>query len=73
MNSAIRLSPYAAVRRSPSAIHRASCALENVAGDVDHTNAPAAIGTNVIFGCMRLDNDDVVDLSAACRTARWCW
>jgi lipoprotein-anchoring transpeptidase ErfK/SrfK len=26
------------------------------------TNAPATVGTNVIFGCVRLGNDDVVDL-----------
>jgi lipoprotein-anchoring transpeptidase ErfK/SrfK len=25
-------------------------------------NAPATVGTNVIFGCVRLGNDDVTDL-----------
>ena len=29
---------------------------------INGTNAPATIGTNVIFGCVRLGNDDVVDL-----------
>jgi lipoprotein-anchoring transpeptidase ErfK/SrfK len=29
---------------------------------VNGTNAPATVGTNVIFGCVRLGNDDVVDL-----------
>jgi lipoprotein-anchoring transpeptidase ErfK/SrfK len=26
------------------------------------TNAPKTIGTNVAFGCIRLGNDDIVDL-----------
>jgi lipoprotein-anchoring transpeptidase ErfK/SrfK len=29
---------------------------------INGTNAPATVGTNVIFGCVRLGNDDVVDL-----------
>lgn len=29
---------------------------------INGTNAPATIGTNVIFGCVRLGNDDAVDL-----------
>jgi lipoprotein-anchoring transpeptidase ErfK/SrfK len=29
---------------------------------VNGTNAPATVGTNVILGCVRLGNDDVVDL-----------
>ena len=29
---------------------------------INGTNAPATIGTNVTFGCVRLGNDDVVDL-----------
>jgi lipoprotein-anchoring transpeptidase ErfK/SrfK len=29
---------------------------------INGTNAPATIGRNVIFGCVRLGNDDVVDL-----------
>jgi lipoprotein-anchoring transpeptidase ErfK/SrfK len=29
---------------------------------INGTNAPATIGTNVMFGCVRLGNDDVVDL-----------
>jgi lipoprotein-anchoring transpeptidase ErfK/SrfK len=29
---------------------------------INGTNAPATVGTNVIFGCIRLGNDDVVDL-----------
>src|SRR6202044_2578337 len=32
------------------------------------TNAPATVGTNVIFGCVRLGNDDVVDLYGRVRT-----
>ena len=29
---------------------------------INGTNAPATVGSNVIFGCVRLGNDDVVDL-----------
>ena len=29
---------------------------------INGTNAPATVGTNVLFGCVRLGNDDVVDL-----------
>jgi lipoprotein-anchoring transpeptidase ErfK/SrfK len=29
---------------------------------INGTNAPATVGTNVIFGCVRLGNDDIVDL-----------
>jgi lipoprotein-anchoring transpeptidase ErfK/SrfK len=29
---------------------------------INGTNAPATVGTNVILGCVRLGNDDVVDL-----------
>ena len=29
---------------------------------INGTNAPATVGTNVIFGCVRMGNDDVVDL-----------
>jgi lipoprotein-anchoring transpeptidase ErfK/SrfK len=29
---------------------------------INGTNAPATVGTNVIFGCVRLGNDDVMDL-----------
>jgi lipoprotein-anchoring transpeptidase ErfK/SrfK len=29
---------------------------------INGTNAPATVGTNVIFGCVRLGNDDVADL-----------
>jgi lipoprotein-anchoring transpeptidase ErfK/SrfK len=29
---------------------------------INGTNAPATIGTSVVFGCVRLGNDDVVDL-----------
>ncbi len=29
---------------------------------INGTNAPATVGANVIFGCVRLGNDDVVDL-----------
>ena len=29
---------------------------------INVANAPATVGTNVIFGCVRLGNDDVVDL-----------
>jgi lipoprotein-anchoring transpeptidase ErfK/SrfK len=29
---------------------------------INGTNAPATVGTSVIFGCVRLGNDDVVDL-----------
>jgi lipoprotein-anchoring transpeptidase ErfK/SrfK len=29
---------------------------------INGTNAPATVGTNVIFGCVRLGNDDAVDL-----------
>jgi lipoprotein-anchoring transpeptidase ErfK/SrfK len=29
---------------------------------INGTNAPATVGTNVIFGCVRMGNDDAVDL-----------
>jgi lipoprotein-anchoring transpeptidase ErfK/SrfK len=29
---------------------------------INGTNAPKTIGTTVLFGCVRLVNDDVVDL-----------
>ena len=29
---------------------------------INGTNAPATVGTNLIFGCVRMGNDDVVDL-----------
>jgi lipoprotein-anchoring transpeptidase ErfK/SrfK len=29
---------------------------------INGTNAPATVGTNVIFGCVRMGNEDVVDL-----------
>ena len=29
---------------------------------INGTKAPTTVGTNVIFGCVRLGNDDVVDL-----------
>jgi hypothetical protein len=29
---------------------------------INGANAPATVGTNVIFGCVRLGNDDVTDL-----------
>jgi lipoprotein-anchoring transpeptidase ErfK/SrfK len=35
---------------------------------INGTNAPATIGTNVIFGCVRLGNDDVVDLYGRVQT-----
>ena len=40
---------------------------------INGTNAPATVGTNVIFGCVRLGNDDVVVCPAAWRTARRWW
>ena len=36
--------------------------LDDGTSRINGTNAPATIGTNVIFGCVRLGNDDVVDL-----------
>ena len=36
--------------------------LDDAKSRIDGTNAPATIGTNVIFGCIRLSNDDVADL-----------
>jgi lipoprotein-anchoring transpeptidase ErfK/SrfK len=35
---------------------------------INGTNAPATVGTNVIFGCVRLGNDDVVDLYGRVQT-----
>ena len=36
--------------------------LDDGTSRINGTNAPATVGTNVIFGCVRLGNDDVVDL-----------
>jgi lipoprotein-anchoring transpeptidase ErfK/SrfK len=36
--------------------------LDDAKSRINGTNAPATIGTNVIFGCIRLSNDDVADL-----------
>src|SRR5579862_1142881 len=36
--------------------------LDDSKSRINGTNAPATVGTNVIFGCVRLGNDDVVDL-----------
>jgi lipoprotein-anchoring transpeptidase ErfK/SrfK len=36
--------------------------LDDGTSRINGTNAPATIGTNVTFGCVRLGNDDVVDL-----------
>jgi lipoprotein-anchoring transpeptidase ErfK/SrfK len=36
--------------------------LDDGTSRINGTNAPGTIGTNVIFGCVRLGNDDVVDL-----------
>jgi lipoprotein-anchoring transpeptidase ErfK/SrfK len=38
-------------------------ALDDNRSRVHGTNAPKTIGTNVAFGCIRLVNDDIVDLS----------
>jgi lipoprotein-anchoring transpeptidase ErfK/SrfK len=37
-------------------------ALDDDRSRIHGTNAPKTIGTNVAFGCIRLVNDDVVDL-----------
>jgi lipoprotein-anchoring transpeptidase ErfK/SrfK len=36
--------------------------LDDSKSRINGTNAPATVGTNVLFGCVRLGNDDVVDL-----------
>jgi lipoprotein-anchoring transpeptidase ErfK/SrfK len=42
-------------------------ALDDNKSRVHGTNAPKTIGTNVAFGCIRLVNDDIVDLSSRVR------
>jgi len=41
--------------------------LDDSRSRVHGTNAPKTIGTNVEFGCIRLVNDDIVDLYARVR------
>src|SRR5580704_7862420 len=41
--------------------------LDDGTSRINGTNAPATVGTNVIFGCVRLGNDDVVDLYSRVR------
>src|SRR5258708_21996450 len=36
--------------------------LDDGKSPINRTNAPGTVGTSVIFGCVRLGNDDVVDL-----------
>ena len=42
--------------------------LDDNTSRINGTNAPATIGTNVMFGCVRLGNDDVVDLYGRVQT-----
>ena len=42
--------------------------LDDGTSRINGTNAPATVGTNVIFGCIRLGNDDVVDLYGRVQT-----
>jgi lipoprotein-anchoring transpeptidase ErfK/SrfK len=42
--------------------------LDDGTSRINGTNAPATVGTNVIFGCVRLGNDDVVDLYGRVQT-----
>ncbi len=48
-------------------------ALDDGASRINGTNAPKTIGNAVSFGCIRLVNDDIVDLYSRVKSRRRLW